>query len=139
MQTFLPFADYRKSAAVLDRQRLGKQRVEAKQILNALAGLTGGWVNHPAVRMWRGYEGSLSVYGLTVCVEWVQRGYKDSLIPFFAESLEEFHGMYEDPPWLGNRAFHRSHKSNLLRKDHEWYGHYFRNVPDDLPYVWPVQ
>ena len=31
MQTFLPYEDFRASARVLDRQRLGKQRVEAKR------------------------------------------------------------------------------------------------------------
>ena len=37
MQTFLPFADFRKSAAALDNARLGKQRVECLQILRALS------------------------------------------------------------------------------------------------------
>lgn len=36
MQTFLPFADFSKSAACLDDKRLGKQRVECLQILKAL-------------------------------------------------------------------------------------------------------
>lgn len=74
MQTFLPYEDYSWSAAVLDRQRLGKQRVEVMQILRALAGETIGWKNHPAVRMWRGSEYALIVYGLAVCHEWVGRG-----------------------------------------------------------------
>ncbi len=38
MQTFLPYADFERSAAVLDRQRLGKQRVETLQIFQALTG-----------------------------------------------------------------------------------------------------
>lgn len=33
MITFLPYSDFQQSAQVLDRQRLGKQRLEAKQIL----------------------------------------------------------------------------------------------------------
>lgn len=33
MQTFLPYANFEASAKVLDYKRLGKQRVEAKQIL----------------------------------------------------------------------------------------------------------
>lgn len=33
MQTFLPFPDFARSAKVLDNKRLGKQRIEAKQIL----------------------------------------------------------------------------------------------------------
>jgi len=32
MQTFLPYADFKESAQCLDYRRLGKQRVEAKQI-----------------------------------------------------------------------------------------------------------
>lgn len=139
MQTFLPYPNYQKSAQVLDRQRLGKQRVEAKQILNALAGLTTGWVNHPATRMWRGYEPALALYGSVVCIEWRNRGYNDSLLPFFVDYMLEWDDdELIDPPWLGNRAFHRAHKSNLLRKDPEWYSRYFRNIPDDLPYVWPA-
>jgi hypothetical protein len=42
MQTFLPYPDFRKSAEVLDRQRLGKQRVEGLQLINSLAGITNG-------------------------------------------------------------------------------------------------
>ena len=33
MQTFLPFADFAETAAVLDHRRLGKQRIEVLQIL----------------------------------------------------------------------------------------------------------
>ena len=43
----------------------------------------------------------------------------------------------ELPPWIGDAEFHRSHQSNLVRKDVEFYGPLFPGVPDDLPYVWP--
>lgn len=78
MQTFLPYEDFAATALVLDRQRLGKQRVETMQILTAL--LTGrGWVNHPATLMWAGYEVALLDYQLAVCDEWTAvRGYRDS-------------------------------------------------------------
>lgn len=36
MQTFVPFADYRKTAEHLDMKRLGKQRVETFQVLGGL-------------------------------------------------------------------------------------------------------
>lgn len=46
MQTFVPFPDFARSAAVLDDKRLGKQRVEVLQIVRALtwrpAELVGG-------------------------------------------------------------------------------------------------
>ena len=34
---------------------------------------------------------------------------------------------------------HRSHQSSLVRKDATHYGPLFPEVPDDLPYVWPVR
>lgn len=39
MQTFLPYEDFNQSTAVLDRQRLGKQRVEALQLLKAIGAM----------------------------------------------------------------------------------------------------
>ena len=56
MQTFLPYRSMSESVRCLDYRRLGKQRVEAFQILNALAGKSKGWTSHPATKMWRGYE-----------------------------------------------------------------------------------
>ncbi len=38
MQTFLPYSDFRKSLESLDNKRLGKQRVEAYQIISAITG-----------------------------------------------------------------------------------------------------
>jgi hypothetical protein len=43
------------------------------------------------------------------------------------------------PPWLGDEAFHLSHRAALVRKDPEFYGRRFPDVPDDLPYVWPTR
>jgi hypothetical protein len=39
LQTFVPENTFEHSVRVLDRQRLGKQRVETLQIMKALAGL----------------------------------------------------------------------------------------------------
>lgn len=135
MQTFLPYKSFRSSAKSLDRQRLGKQRLEVKQILRALSG-GGGWANHPAVRMWKGCEVSLALYGMCVCVEWRDRGYSDSLLLEFYEVRRS--GMRVDPWWLGWDEFHLSHQSNLVRKNPDWYAPQFPAVAGDLPYVWPV-
>ncbi len=64
MQTFLPQADLHTSAYFLDSKRLNKQILEGYQILNVLSGKskTGGWRNHPAVLMWRGFERGLWEY-----------------------------------------------------------------------------
>jgi hypothetical protein len=74
MQTFLPYPDFAESAAVLDSKRLGKQRVEALQVLRAVTRLTYGWKRHPAVRMWVGYAEGVGAYGTVMCLEWVSRG-----------------------------------------------------------------
>jgi hypothetical protein len=83
MQTFLPFPSFEQSLQSLDYRRLGKQRVETKQILMALLGESKGWVNHPATKMWRGHEHALAEYGLLSCREWKSRGYKDNTEQYF--------------------------------------------------------
>lgn len=136
MQTFLPLANFAESARVLDRQRLGKQRVEAWQILKALR-FGGGWKNHPAVKMWRGYENALRLYGQAICTEWIVRGYRDTMLKRFSSQRRA--GIVMLPPWLGDVKFHRSHKSNLLRKFPEHYRKFWPTLRDDLPYVWPTE
>ena len=140
MQTFLPYPDFAKSAASLDMKRLGKQRVEAWTILRTLA--SGGeyassWKNHPAVRMWRGYEPALRTYTLTMIIEWIKRGYEDNLWDqVFDLKLDETRREY--PPWLGNEDFHRSHRANLVGKFPEFYIPQFGKLKPE-PYVWPVE
>lgn len=141
MQTFLPVPDFVRTAEILDMRRLGKQRVETKQILRALTGLSKGWVNHPAVKMWRGHEYALTKYGLAMCLEWRKRGYKDTLLDYFMEQrkiyVDNVEGNYL-PRWFGNQEFHISHQSNLIRKRPFHYKPFFPGIPRDIPYVWPV-
>jgi hypothetical protein len=146
VQTFLPYADYQRSAQVLDRQRLGKQRVEVLQILNALhevnavPGKPIPWGNHPVTRMWRGYEPQLAEYGITMCEEWINRGYRDSTkskIEWHLDMASSGDFTLEKPRWFGDPVFHDAHKSNLLRKDPEYYGQFGWTVPNDLPYIYP--
>jgi hypothetical protein len=140
VQTFLPYADFAQSAACLDMKRLGKQRVETLQILNVLSGkTTGGWVNHPAVRMWRGSEHYLIAYGVAICREWHLRGYRDTCLEKILATLPLFKAPTTwTVPWLRDPAFHASHRSNLLRKSPEHYTQFgWTDDPAD-PYVWPV-
>lgn len=134
MQTFLPYSSFRNSAICLDRLRLGKQRLETMQILNTLLGLSDGWRSHPAVKMWRGYEAALWLYGQTMIGEWEARGYKNNMVlpgTFAAKDLKM-------PPWLGDERVHASHRSNLLRKDPLWYGQFEWQDDPAAAYVWPV-
>ena len=132
MQTFLPYPSMGLSVRCLDYRRLGKQRVEALQILNALSGKSKGWTNHPATKMWRGYEAALRFYRDLCIEEWVRRGYKNTM------QKEDAHRVIRLPPWLGDESLHASHRSNLLKKDPQHYGQFGWSEPHDLAYVWPT-
>jgi hypothetical protein len=136
VNTFLPWPDITKTAKSLDDKRLGKQRVEALQILRANLGLTVGWRNHPAAVMWRGHEGYLYMYTNAMCIEWRQRGFEDNVQARLQEIYAE-HDLqgWDKPWWWGIDEFHKSHRSNLKRKDPVWYR--FR-VRKDLLYKWPM-
>ncbi|MEX5635806.1 MSMEG_6728 family protein [Parafrankia sp. FMc2] len=148
MQTFLPYADFAASAAVLDPRRLGKQRVEALQVLRALTYEGYGWQRHPAVRMWVGYPQAVAAYGLAICAEWTAPGRADTcaatigadlsraaLPPRSQQALARL-GLL--PDWLGEERLHRSHRAALVRKDPDFYGPLFGDVDPTLPYYWPV-
>lgn len=146
MQTFLPYPNIYKSAQCLDWRRLGKQRVEAYQILNALVEPTYGWQNHPAVNMWRGYEWALVKYGRAVCNEWIGRGYRDTMldrISSFAEGcLPELPIMVSSVPyplWFGSEGFHSSHRAALLAKDYDWYKQWEWTERPKIDYWWPIK
>jgi Pyrimidine dimer DNA glycosylase len=139
MQTFLPYPDYERSVGCLDMKRLGKQRVEAWQILEILINgrSRGAWSNHPAVKMWKGSERGLYLYGIAVCQEWIRRGYVDNMHSRFIAARNSAFGAHW-PWWFGDDRFHASHRSNLLRKYPVWYKQFGWKESDCLPYVWPV-
>lgn len=92
MQTFMLNPDtLTHSACGLDRERLGKQRVEAYQILKTLDAYHTyngspeskpkySWSGHPAVLMWYSYEKALIAYAVATCAAWIHRGYSDTII-----------------------------------------------------------
>jgi hypothetical protein len=150
VQTFLPYPDFEQSARALDAKRLGKQRVEALQVVRALTWPTYGWANHPVVLMWKGFEEALGRYGFVCCTVWTELGFGDTCAATIAADLRvigvetvrtqpELAAAGALPTWLGDEALHRSHRSALVRKDPDRYRPIFPEVPDDLPYLWPVR
>src|SRR3954451_5109029 len=149
MQTFLPVADFEESARLLDSPRLGKQRVETLQVLRALELPDYGWASHPVITMWRGRTAGLVAYGLAMVRVWRERGFADTTETLIAEFAPDVVGRPQAelaaagllPSWVGDEALHRSHRSNLLAKDPEYYRprltELFGPESDDLPYVWP--
>lgn len=149
MQTFLPYADFGASARALDLKRLGKQRVECIQIVRGLTVADYAWRHHPAVKMWRGHEEALGRYSLTICEVWTGAGRADTCADTITGDLaaagvtsirsqQELAEAGALPPWLGEADFHLRHQSNLVRKDPDHYRPQFPDVPDDLPYLYPL-
>ena len=126
-------------------QRLGKQRVETLQILRALELPDYGWQNHPAVRMWRGRTPALVRYGLDCVRVWTGRGHGDSTADQIAEFAPWVAGLSQAdlarqsllPSWLGDERLHRSHRSQLIAKEPDFYRPLFPESPEGLDYFWP--
>lgn len=168
MQTFLPYPSFAESLRILDYRRLGKQRVEAGQLINLLEKLKTApgeklpWMNHPARIMWANHLDALKYYYNVSIFTWIARGYRNtmplrdfyrggqlykcselSLCPQLAEEtlaklIADCEETVAKPSFIGDRKFHRSHQSNLIRKFPEYYRPLFPRVPANLPYLWPA-
>lgn len=135
---------------VLDTQRLGKQRLEARQLQSVVQKLDGllptspgeriGWASHPAVGMWRGHVLALMLYGDCVIREWVRRGFVNNMPLMLARGTSDpvvVPSRLVMPPWLGDSEFHASHRSRLLMKNPEWYGQFGWSEEPGREYKWP--
>ncbi len=162
MQTFVPLTSSASDIAkVLDNKRLNKQALEGWQILMTLLELDPdgnhrkpkGWVNHPAVKMWRGHEMALFMYINAMVEEWKSRGFKSTIgtkawgtvqVAIAKKLIAE---EIIAPAWLDNKQLFEqiasSHRLALLNKDYEWYSQFGwaednGTKPDTYEYVWPV-
>ena len=134
----------------MDMQRLNKQKVEANQILKASLGLTKGWVNHPAVLMWKGYPNALKYYFNEIAKACVCRGFKNNM-PLYEFTEEQLNNVeYQSvqdylqngipvnlnkiifPWWFQWKPLVYSHQASLLRKFPEYYSFIFDQ--DDYEY-----
>lgn len=158
MNTFLPYPSFSASARSLDNRRLWKQVVECKQLLNILVKQSvyykirklrvvdksywgfGAWSNHPALLMWAPNPKSLVWYAMACIQECKLRGIaKGTKIFSDIAEIGAVFGYNGLPKWCGNKDFHLSHQSNLLRKNKEFYFAKFGDVPNNLEYIWPIR
>ncbi len=133
MMTFVTSSNLIECAKSLDSKRLGKQRVEAYQILRTLKKHSHGWKNHPAVKMWEGYESALALYMNAMIDEWVLRGYNNTM------KKEDVTGEVQFPWWFYWRPLHESHKASLNRKDSCFYSFEVDSVFMNHGYIWPTK
>jgi hypothetical protein len=162
MQTFLPHENFAQVASVLDNQRLNKQALEGWQILMNLLALDPegnfreprGWRNHPAVKMWHGYESALTNYIVEMVIEWKHRGYKSTIaekaLATYDRALELGlvweNGNAELPHWFHEPVLDQlmsSHRLALLTKNYDWYRQFdwaedTGVAPTSYEYVWAV-
>lgn len=123
MQTFLTSYNLADNASKLDNRRLFCQLKEGYQILNTL--YSGkGWINHPAVKQWKGYETALYLYIKSIWEECKRRNIApESQLFFKSKGLVKSNiGMNPDqitvdfPPWWGREDIVASHRGRLLCK-----------------------
>ena len=147
IQTFLPYADFTRSAAILDDKRLGKQRVETLQIFQVLVGLrwnrTGatplievvraeGVAQPPGGARLEGLRGEPArLSARRMRSNGRSAGFADTCLASTL-GLFEASGLPIDPKrpaWVDDPAVHRSHQSNLIRKDPVFYRPLFPACP----------
>jgi hypothetical protein len=128
MQTFLPFSDFEASLMTLDYRRLGKQRVEALQIINSLIDPNYGYKHHPVKAMWEDFIPALKYYCNLSILLWESQGYQNNMLLYDVPETVEI-------PYFSAELY-LSHRSNLIRKDPLHYSKFFPNTPSDLPYEW---
>lgn len=163
MQTFLTSyeGDHDYTASTLDNLRLNKQALEGWQILLTLLELDPdgnfrkprGWVNHPAVKLWRNHELALYQYIIAMTREWKRRGYNTTigdkatktLQVAFENALLPDHRFDNRPDWLKNpdrlAQIVASHRKALLVKNYEHYSQFdwaenTTPAPRNYEYVW---
>ena len=168
MQTFLPFHNYKDSANALDSKRLNKQAVECQQIAEILlrkmnllpleykkdryghSRVRKGFWNHPAVRMWEGWEGSYFEYYRAVVFACQQRGIESSKhmdkYLTYAHLMDDVfyqsdtNALLRFRPHWQVEEFHLSHRYMLWRKDPAFYSHFYASLFSEphLDYLWPA-
>lgn len=166
MQTFLPYPNVAASATVLDWRRLGKQRLEAVQLIR-----TNNLVRTQARLSPRGNisakdwmaavslinerrkgEGLKPLGWANHACMLMWRNHMRGLMIYFDTMRREWirrgyvnnYGCYglpydasEFPNFIGDERFHASHRSQLLVKDPVHYGQFGWNDQPGLPYIWP--
>jgi len=131
MQVFCPYNDVQKCVSALDPKRLGNQIYR-----ECLTIIRGGWPNHPCSKIWANHKHALSQYALAGLDELKKRG------RFYPHHIDTFQKYLESSPdtgfpsvW-GFEPFHVAHRSNLLRKNFEWYSKFNWKESTDLNYIW---
>jgi hypothetical protein len=166
VNTFIMDQNLVLSASLLDNKRLGKQRVETRQIIDILEEIdrgsttvNKGFINHPAVKAWIGYTNQLKVYFNIIVREWCFRGFKNNM-DFYSIDENLYHivpcnfignkayydvtkfNKYSFPFWVNYPPFYLSHQASLCRKNPVYYSKFLREELKPFlnnGYLWPTK
>lgn len=149
MQVFVPLTTFDECVRVLDNKRLFKQLLEAYQILNVILDRPKpdgtprkGWKNHPAVKQWEYWPGTLLTYADAARRECDKRGIATEQMKKLLDELG-IRRTKSLPCWWGDAEVHSSHRARLLQKDWEHYRQFkwrearLRNL-QSIPYQWAI-
>lgn len=145
VNTFVVADTPEECARLLDKLRLGKQRVEGMQIIDVLTSLENGikvknnaYVNHTATKMWSGYIPALKYYVNCMIREWIKRGCVNTMTIYDDEEVSDVM-----PWWFKTKYLQMSHQMALLKKEYEYYESIFTFTVYEMRdyflrgYVWP--
>lgn len=144
VNTFVTSNSVSECASNLDNKRLGKQRVEAKQIIDCIESkLTKGFGNHPATLMWKDHIIGLKYYCNAMIKEWKSR--KNSKGEPFKNTMEIYELDIKDekeimPWWFYCKQLQLTHKCSLLRKNPVYYKFELTEKEQEFMYtgyMWP--
>jgi hypothetical protein len=116
VNTFIIADTPQECARLLHHRHLGKQRVEAYQIVNVIEKQTKGWSLHPATLMWMHHLDALKYYTNCMIDEWISRGYVNNMKKYKLDHKPKM------PWWFSWKPLQTSHKCSLLRKNEYYRG-----------------
>lgn len=126
------------TARDLTDDHLKRQLDHVFETVLAIRGEGGLSDREPVVRMWRGYEHALCIYGMLQAMEYGQkRGLYTTRFWDLSEVVSEIGGNYAAPPWARDKDVMRSHRSALARMYPNSYGDLWPGTPENMPYVFP--
>lgn len=110
---------------VLDKRRLNKQKIECKQIMNAIDGISSAWKNHPIVKSYIPYRKWLGVY------YWLIEEYTSSNSDLLM-MLHYNKWLWENRPIFHTEEYFNQMKRRLYTKDNKLYSLYSELGESDI-------
>jgi hypothetical protein len=145
--TWMTHPSFGKTARDLPNEILKQQMMQVCITFDILTGLDdkSEYTDHPAVKMWHGYEFALGIYGMMLGMEFTfNRGYAEATeFWYLSKAIREIKRteegfVYDPPPWMFDTDILLSHRSNLARRHPVAFRSKWKNCPKDWPYLWPV-